>query len=81
MSSKVAQAIAALRQAAPRACVITLEAAEEYQLLNGSYLYQFESEISPACIFLLKSKEDVVAFVSTIKPFIGDVQFAIRAAG
>lgn len=81
MSSKVAQAISALRQALPHAHLITPEANEEYQSLNNSYLSGFESDLSPACIFLPRSKEEVVAFVRAIKPFVGEVQFAIRAAG
>ncbi|RYP31565.1 hypothetical protein DL767_005674 [Monosporascus sp. MG133] len=81
MSAKVAQAISALRQTLPHAHLVTPEAAEEYQSLNNSYLSGFESDLSPSCIFLPRSKEEVAAFVRTIQPFVGDVQFAIRAAG
>ncbi|KAH9995153.1 FAD-binding domain-containing protein [Xylariaceae sp. FL0662B] len=81
MSTKVGQAISALRQALPHSHIVTPEAAEEYQWLNNSYLSTFESDLSPACIFLPQSKEEVAAFVRTIQPFVGDVQFAIRAAG
>lgn len=81
MNTKIAHAILALRQALPHAHLVTPEAAEEYQSLNNSYLSGFESDLSPSCIFLPKSKEEVAAFVRTIEPFAGDVQFAIRAAG
>lgn len=57
------------------------QADEEYQSLNNSYLSGFESDLSPACIFLPRSKDEVVAFVRPIDPFIGDVQSAVRAAG
>lgn len=81
MSTKVGQAISALRQTLPDAHLVIPEAAEEFQSLNNSYLSGFESDLSPACIFLPRSKEEVAAFVRTIQPFVGDVQFAIRAAG
>lgn len=81
MSTKVSQAISALRQTLPHAHLVTPEAAEEYQSLNNSYLSGFESDLSPSCIFLPRSKEEVAAFVRTIQPFVGDVQFAVRAAG
>ncbi|KAI0893530.1 hypothetical protein F4806DRAFT_476168 [Annulohypoxylon nitens] len=81
MSSKVAQAISALGQTLPDAHLVTPEEAEEYKSINDSYLSGFESDLSPACIFLPRSKEEVAAFVRTIQPFVGDVQFAIRAAG
>ncbi|TGJ85218.1 hypothetical protein E0Z10_g3543 [Xylaria hypoxylon] len=81
MSGKVAQAISALRETIPHGRLITPEAAEKYDSLNNSYLSGFESDLSPACIFLPESKEEVAAFVRAIRPFVGDVQFAIRAAG
>ncbi|KAI0861704.1 FAD-binding domain-containing protein [Xylaria cubensis] len=81
MSSKVSQAISALREALPHARLITPEATEEYESLNNSYLSGFESDLSPACIFLPESKKDVAAFVQAIQPFASDVKFAIRAAG
>lgn len=81
MSTKAAQAISALRQTLPNAHLVTPEAAEEYQSLNNSYLSGFESDLCPSCIFLPRSKEEVAAFVRTIQPFVGDVQFAVRAAG
>ena len=80
-NTTVAQAISALRQALPGAHLVTPEAAEEYQSLNNSYLSGFESDLSPSCIFLPRSKEEVSVFVRTLQPFIGHVQFAIRAAG
>ena len=81
MSSKVAQAISALKHNLPQAHLATPEAEEEYQSLNNSYLSGFESDLSPSCIFLPRSKEEVAAFIRTIQPFTGDVHFAIRAAG
>lgn len=81
MSTKVAQAISALRQTLPHGHLVTPEEAEEYQSLNNSYLSGFESDLCPSCIFLPRSKEEVAAFVRTIQPFVGDVQFAVRAAG
>lgn len=81
MSTKISQAISALRQTLPHAHLVTPEAAEEYQSLNNSYLSGFESDLTPTCIFLPQSKKEVAAFVKTIQPFVGDVQFAIRAAG
>lgn len=79
MSSKVSQAIEALRKSLPEAHIVTPEAAEEYQSLNNSYLSGFESDLSPACIFLPRSKEVVAAFVRMIQAFVSHVQFAIRA--
>ncbi|KAI0406388.1 hypothetical protein F4802DRAFT_613607 [Xylaria palmicola] len=81
MASKVTQAISALRAALPHARLVAPEDAEAYQSLNNSYLSGFESDISPAGIFLPESKEDVAAFMRVIEPFVGHVQFAIRAAG
>lgn len=81
MSTAVAQAISAIRHALPRAHLVLPEAEEEYKSLNNSYLSGFESDLSPACIFLPRSKEEVAAFVRAIKPSVGHVQFAIRAAG
>lgn len=81
MSTAVAQAISAIRHALPHAHLVLPEAEEEYHSLNNSYLSGFESDLSPACIFLPRSKEEVAAFVHAIEPFVGHVQFAIRAAG
>lgn len=81
MTSQVAQAVSAIRQALPHAHLVTPEANEEYHSLNNSYLSGFESDLRPACIFLPRSKEEVAAFIRAIGPFNGDVQFAIRAAG
>ncbi|KAK7932547.1 FAD-binding domain-containing protein [Apiospora marii] len=81
MSVKTSQAILALRQTLPNAHLVTPGTTDEYQSLNDSYLSGFESDLSPACIFLPKSKEEVAAFVRVLRPFVGDVQFAIRAAG
>lgn len=81
MSTTVAHAISAIRHALPNAHLVTPEAEDEYRSLNNSYLSEFESDLSPACIFLPKSKEEVAAFVRAIEPFVGHVQFAIRAAG
>ncbi|KAH8586118.1 hypothetical protein B0O99DRAFT_695797 [Bisporella sp. PMI_857] len=54
-----------------------------YDERNESYLSALESEISPACIFLPTSKEEISAFVSLVKPFAtaGNIGFAIRGAG
>ncbi|KAI3317935.1 FAD-binding domain-containing protein [Xylariaceae sp. AK1471] len=68
-------------EALPQARLVTPDATEEYDKLNGSYLSGFESDLTPACIFLPKSKEEVASFVRTIGSFANDVQFAIRAAG
>ncbi|KAJ8130458.1 hypothetical protein O1611_g3172 [Lasiodiplodia mahajangana] len=81
MATKVSQAIAAIKEAVPQARIVTPDSPEEYDTLNGSYLSGFESDFSPACIYLPKSKAEVAAFVRTIKPFIDDVKFAVRAAG
>lgn len=81
LDQQVVQAIAALRQALPHARLVTPEATAEYETLNNSYLSGFESDLSPACIFLPESKEEIAAFILAIRPFVGDVQFAIRAAG
>ncbi|KAK5633088.1 hypothetical protein RRF57_008802 [Xylaria bambusicola] len=81
MTSKVAEAISALREALLHLRLIMPEATEEYQALNNSYLSGFESDLCPACIFLPKSKEGVAAFVRSIRPFVSKVKFAIRAAG
>lgn len=81
MASKVAESISTLREVLPHARLITPKATEEYQALNNSYLSGFESDLSPACIFLPESKEDVAAFVHSIRPFVSEVKFAIRAAG
>lgn len=81
MSTTVAHAISAIRRALPHAHLVTPEAEEEYHSLNNSYLSEFESDLSPACIFLPRSKEEVAAFVRAIEPFVGHVEFAIRAAG
>ncbi|RYC61325.1 hypothetical protein CHU98_g4904 [Xylaria longipes] len=80
MSSDVARAISPLKHTHPQARIITSDA-EEYQKLNKSYLSALESDLAPACIFLPQSKDEVAAFVRTIKPFINDVQFAIRDGG
>lgn len=81
MSTTVAHAISAIRQAIPQAHLVTTEAGEEYQSLNNSYLSGFESDLFPACIFLPRSRDEVAAFIRAIEPFVGHVQFAIRAAG
>ncbi|APA06370.1 hypothetical protein SS1G_01102 [Sclerotinia sclerotiorum 1980 UF-70] len=55
----------------------------EFDELNGSYLSALESDITPACIFLPKTKEEVKSFIQTVKPFVasGNIAFAIRGAG
>lgn len=81
MSVKTAQAILALRQTLPHAHLVTPGTTNEYKTLDESYLSGFESDLSPAWIFLLKSKEEVAAFVRTIRPSVSYIQFAVRAAG
>jgi hypothetical protein len=54
---------------------------EEYEKLNSSYLSGFESDLKPSTIFLPRSKDEVVAFLSTLKPFLRHEKFAIRSAG
>ncbi|KAI1328886.1 FAD-binding domain-containing protein [Xylariaceae sp. FL0255] len=81
MGTKVSEAIATLRQALPSAHLVSPEATEEYDILNGSYLSGFESDLYPACIFLHRSKEEVATFVQTFQPFVDDVQFAVRSGG
>lgn len=81
MSTSVEQSISAIGDALPHAHLVLPEAEEEYQSLNNSYLSGFESDLSPACIFLPRSKEEIAGFVRAIEPFVGHVQFAIRAAG
>ncbi|KAH8788064.1 hypothetical protein F5883DRAFT_657513 [Diaporthe sp. PMI_573] len=77
----MSQAISAIQHALPHAHHVTPEVVEEYQWLNNSYLSGFESDLSPACIFLPRSKYEVAAFIRAIGPFVGDVEFAVRAAG
>lgn len=62
---------------------LALAGTEEYDKLNNSYYSFWQSDISPATIFLPKSKHDVAQFVQTFKPFAldGAAQFAIRGAG
>lgn len=81
MNSKVAQAISAIKQGISQASLVTPDEAEQYTSLNNSYLSGFESDLTPACIFLPRSKEEVAAFVRIVEPLTGGVQFAIRAAG
>ncbi|KAI0174427.1 hypothetical protein BJ166DRAFT_620922 [Pestalotiopsis sp. NC0098] len=81
MSTQVADAISAILRTLPQAHLVTPDAAGEYQSLNSSYLSGFESDLKPAYIFLPRSKDEVAAFVRTIQPFVGNVEFAVRAAG
>jgi FAD/FMN-containing dehydrogenase len=81
MTSKVSQVVSLLKDALPNCHLVMPETEEEYSTLNTSYLSGFESDLSPECIFLPRSKEEIAAFVRTIQPFIGSVEFAIRAAG
>lgn len=81
MGGKTAEAIAALKQNLPHAHFVTPDETEEYESLNNSYLSGFESDLTPACIFLPTSQDEVALFVRTIRLFADDVQFAIRAAG
>lgn len=81
MGSRVAEVVAAIRQTIPQAHLVTPNDADEYQALNNSYLSGLESDLTPACIFLPRSKDEVAAFLRAVEPCVGDVQFAIRAAG
>ncbi|KAK8068739.1 FAD-binding domain-containing protein [Apiospora phragmitis] len=81
MGGKTAEAISALKQHLRRGRFVTPDVTEEYESLNNSYLSGFENDLTPACIFLPTSKDEVAVFVRTIRPFRDDVQFAIRAAG
>ncbi|KAF2865235.1 hypothetical protein BDV95DRAFT_260051 [Massariosphaeria phaeospora] len=76
------KAIEALKEVFP-ADQLAVGGTEEFDKLNNSYLSLLQSELVPAAIFLPKSKDEVVKFVQTIKPFAltGDVSFAIRGAG
>lgn len=65
----------------PQAHLVTPGVDEEYQSLNNSYLSGFESDLSPACIFLPRSENEVVAFIRAIGPFVDDIEFAVRSAG
>ncbi|OTA76491.1 hypothetical protein M434DRAFT_88032 [Hypoxylon sp. CO27-5] len=62
---------------------LALPGTEEYEKLNKSYYSFLQSDISPAAIFLPKSKEQVSQFLEIFKPFIvnGVAQFAVRGAG
>ncbi|PLB46221.1 FAD-binding domain-containing protein, partial [Aspergillus steynii IBT 23096] len=75
-------AIQALRQALPQDQVIE-QGTDEFHKLNASYLSALQSDITPACIVRPSSKEQIVAFLRTIRPFIdrGEAAFAIRGAG
>ncbi|KUJ15927.1 FAD-binding domain-containing protein [Mollisia scopiformis] len=74
------QVIKALKEALPSGQFIQ-RGTHSYDKLNSWYLSELESDLQPAYIFQPRTKEEVVTFVQTIKPFIGDEKFAIRGAG
>ncbi|KAI1176641.1 hypothetical protein F4777DRAFT_587736 [Nemania sp. FL0916] len=82
MTGKVAEAVSELEHVLPQDRFVTpASSAEKYNELNGSYLSGFQSNLSPVCILLPQTSEEVVTFVKTIQPFVGHVEFAVRAAG
>ncbi|PQE05921.1 oxidoreductase FAD-binding protein [Rutstroemia sp. NJR-2017a BVV2] len=76
------EAITALGHTFPKAQLVVRNTTE-FDELNASYLSALESDITPACIFLPKTKAEVQAFVQTVRPFAasGLLKFAIRGAG
>jgi FAD/FMN-containing dehydrogenase len=78
----MAEVITALGHAFPPTQLVVRNTTE-FDELNASYLSALESDITPACIFLPKTKAEVQAFVRTVRPFVasGHLKFAIRGAG
>ncbi|PQE11747.1 Bifunctional solanapyrone synthase protein [Rutstroemia sp. NJR-2017a WRK4] len=78
----MSQAIEALQRNLSGSRLI-LRNTTEYDELNASYLSALESDLSPACIFLPSTREEIAEFIKIISPFVdtGDVAFAIRGAG
>ncbi|KAK7749285.1 hypothetical protein SLS62_008254 [Diatrype stigma] len=77
------KAINALKEALPGSH-LALPGTEEYETLNtGTYMSGLCIDITPGAIFQPKSKDEVAAFVRTIKPFVasGDAAFAIVGGG
>ncbi|KAI0153225.1 hypothetical protein GGR57DRAFT_492348 [Xylariaceae sp. FL1272] len=82
MTSKGAEAVSELGRALPQGRLVTpIDSAERYNELNSSYLSGFESDLSPACIFLPQTTEEVATFVKVFQSYVGHVEFAVRAAG
>ncbi|KAF7960691.1 hypothetical protein EAE96_000365 [Botrytis aclada] len=78
----MSEAITALGHAFPKPQLVVRNTTE-FEELNGSYLPALESDITPACIFLPETKDEVKAFVQIVRPFVasGNIAFAIRGAG
>ncbi|PQE14054.1 oxidoreductase FAD-binding protein [Rutstroemia sp. NJR-2017a BBW] len=78
----MSQAIEALQRNLSGSLLV-LRNTTEYDELNTSYLSALESDLSPACIFLPSTKEQIAEFIEVIGPFVdaGEVAFAIRGAG
>ncbi|KAK2745534.1 hypothetical protein FQN57_003659 [Myotisia sp. PD_48] len=78
----MSQAIEALKAALPVE-QFAFPGTEHYDTLNKSYLSALQSDITPACIFRPKTKEEVSVFLKTINPFVvkGEISFAIRGGG
>lgn len=80
VASKV---VSALKEAFP-VSQLALPGTGEYEKLNtGTYMSGLCIDIRPGAIFQPKSKDEVVTFVRTIKPFVasGDAAFAIVGGG
>ncbi|KAI1822651.1 FAD-binding domain-containing protein [Xylaria intraflava] len=75
-------AVEALKEVLP-ADQLLVQGTDEFNKLNASYLSALEGDITPVAIVLVKTADDVSAFLKTIKPFITSRQtaFAIRGAG
>ncbi|ESZ92551.1 hypothetical protein SBOR_7077 [Sclerotinia borealis F-4128] len=78
----MSKAVTVLSHAFPNTQLVVRNTTE-FDELNGSYLSALESDITPVCIFLPKTKEEVAAFVHIVRPFVasGNLSFAIRGAG
>jgi hypothetical protein len=78
----VSQVIDALKRAFPPG-QIALKGTDLYSELNGSYLSDLESEITPACIFRPQNNQEVSTFLQVIRPFAtkGKATFAIKSSG
>ncbi|KAK6079405.1 FAD binding domain-containing protein [Seiridium cupressi] len=79
----ISEAIETLRLALP-GVEFALRGTEEHNSLNrSSYQSALQSDIVPACIVRPRTKEDISAFVKTIKPFVlaNKAAFAIVGGG
>lgn len=73
-------AVQALQAAFPGGQV-HIRGSDKYDKLNGAYLSGLESDLKPLLFFQPSSVTEVAAFVSTIRPFAGLLDCAIRGAG